>query len=152
MMENTSQVAVPVFSNSTLNISHSVNIPEPPRYIIVVASVMYSLIFIAGVFANLSVVIVVGAVKRVRSRMSFLFANLSLADLLVLIVCMPSAAIDLFAKEVWYLGEFMCKYLWYSYLSLDWWAFDFKGNLVQYILISFHSIKISMKNTCNYAI
>ena len=110
MMENTSQVAVPVFSNLTLNISRSINIPEPPQYIIVVASVMYSLIFIAGVFANLSVVIVVGAVKRVRSRMSFLFANLSLADLLVLIVCMPSAAIDLFAKEVWYLGEFMCKY------------------------------------------
>ncbi|XP_011412954.3 QRFP-like peptide receptor [Magallana gigas] len=109
MAENTSLLSTTVYNFSAVNISHHVTIPEPPRYIIILASVMYSLIFIAGVIANLSVVIVVGAAKRIRSRMSFLFANLSLADLLVLIVCMPSAAIDLFAKEVWYLGEFMCK-------------------------------------------
>lgn len=110
MADNTSLLSTTVYNFSAVNISRHVSIPEPPRYIIVLASVMYSLIFIAGVIANLSVVIVVGAAKRVRSRMSFLFANLSLADLLVLIVCMPSAAIDLFAKEVWYLGEFMCEY------------------------------------------
>ena len=43
--------------------------------------------------------------------MTFLLANLSLADFLVLLVCMPSAAVDLYAKEVWYFGGFLCKYL-----------------------------------------
>ncbi|XP_062610905.1 growth hormone secretagogue receptor type 1-like [Saccostrea cucullata] len=100
-----------MLNHTTRNFSYVFSIPEPPKYIIIVASVMYSLIFIAGFIANISVVVVVCAVKRVRSRMSFLFANLSVADLLVLLVCMPSAAIDLFAKEVWYLGEFMCKFV-----------------------------------------
>ena len=109
-MENTSSSSTTFSNYSTRNLSDGAPIPEPPQYIIIVASVMYSFIFIAGVIANISVVVVVCAVKRVRSRMSFLFANLSVADLLVLIVCMPSAAIDLFAKEVWYLGKFMCEY------------------------------------------
>lgn len=87
------------------------SIPEPPRYILVIASVFYSITFIAGIISNLSVVVVVVFAKRIRSRMSALFANLGIADMMVILVCMPSAAIDLFAKEVWYLGEFMCKYL-----------------------------------------
>lgn len=79
------------------------SIPEPPRYILVIASVFYSITFIAGIISNLLVVVVVVFAKRIRSRMSALFANLSIADMMVLLVCMP--------KEVWYLGEFMCKYL-----------------------------------------
>lgn len=94
------------------------SIPEPPRYILVIASVFYSITFIAGIISNLSVVVVVVFAKRIRSRMSALFANLGIADMMVILVCMPSAAIDLFAKEVWYLGEFMCKYLRLSVTSV----------------------------------
>ncbi|XP_062616894.1 growth hormone secretagogue receptor type 1-like [Saccostrea cucullata] len=93
------------------HINNSVSIPEPPQYILVIASVLYSVIFTAGFASNTSVVVVVVIARRIQSRMSALFANLSVADLMVLIVCIPSAAVDLFAKEVWYLGEFMCRFV-----------------------------------------
>lgn len=108
-MENASHVDMNDSIETTFLRNSS--IPEPPRYILVTASVFYSITFIAGIISNLSVVVIVIFAKRIRSRMSALFANLSIADMMVLLVCMPSAAIDLFAKEVWYLGEFMCKYL-----------------------------------------
>lgn len=108
-MENASHVEMNDSIETTFLRNSS--IPEPPRYILVIASVFYSVTFLAGIISNLSVVVVVVFAKRIRSRMSALFANLSIADMMVLLVCMPSAAIDLFAKEVWYLGEFMCKYL-----------------------------------------
>ncbi|XP_061164982.1 growth hormone secretagogue receptor type 1-like [Saccostrea echinata] len=97
--------------NGTHNISNSVNVPEPPQYILIIASVLYSVIFAVGFASNVSVVIVVVIARRIQSRMSALFANLSVADLMVLIVGIPSAAVDLFAKEVWYLGEFMCRFV-----------------------------------------
>lgn len=96
--------------NGSIQVYRNCSIPEPPKYILIIASIVYSIIFIAGLVSNISVFVVVVIAKRIRSRMSALFANLSIADMMVLVVCMPSAAIDLFAKEVWYLGEFMCKY------------------------------------------
>lgn len=42
--------------------------------------------------------------------MSVLFVNLSIVDMMVLFVCMLFVVIDFFVKEVWYFGEFMCKY------------------------------------------
>ncbi|KAK3083555.1 hypothetical protein FSP39_025352 [Pinctada imbricata] len=44
-----------------------------------------------------------------RTRMGLLFMNLSVTDILILLVCMPSAAVDLYAKEIWYFGEVLCK-------------------------------------------
>lgn len=38
--------------------------------------------------------------------------NLSIADLLVVAVCVPTAMVDVFSEEIWYLGSEMCKYYW----------------------------------------
>ena len=46
--------------------------------------------------------------KRLRNFTNYLLANLSVADLMVLIACVPSGIHDLFAKERWYLGKIMC--------------------------------------------
>lgn len=88
----------------------SLPMPEPPLYIVVVASILYGLTFLLGIFGNLMVVIVLYKYKTMRNRMNFFLVNLSIADLFILMVCMPSAAVDLFAKEVWYFGETLCKY------------------------------------------
>lgn len=87
----------------------SMPMPEPPLYIVVVASILYGMTFLLGIFGNLMVVIVIYKYKQMRSRMNYFLVNLSIADLFILMVCMPSAAVDLFAKEVWYFGETLCK-------------------------------------------
>ncbi|XP_064617180.1 QRFP-like peptide receptor [Liolophura sinensis] len=40
---------------------------------------------------------------------NFFFASLSIADLLVLVICQPSALLEFYAKDRWYLGTAMCK-------------------------------------------
>lgn len=102
--------------NDTLNDSLGVPpvMPEPPVYIMVLASLFYSLTFIVGFFGNIFVMTIVFGFKRMQSRMNFFFVNLSVTDMLILLVCMPSAMVDLLAKEVWYFGEFMCKMVHYT--------------------------------------
>ncbi|XP_062575651.1 growth hormone secretagogue receptor type 1-like [Saccostrea cucullata] len=102
--------------NTTLNDSYLVRqmMPEPPAYIFILASVFYSLTFVIGFIGNIFVVTLVFGFKRMQSRMNYFFVNLSITDMLILLVCMPSATVDLFAKEVWYFGEFMCKMVHYT--------------------------------------
>lgn len=89
----------------------STDMPEPPVYIIVIAAVFYGLTFLLGMFGNISIIIIVCKFTTMRSRMNYFLVNLSIADLFILLVCIPSAAVDLMAKEAWYFGETMCKYL-----------------------------------------
>ncbi len=85
-------------------------LPEPPLYILVCVSLLYITIFIAGTVGNFLVVFVVCRTREMRNTTNFFLVNLSVADLLVIIVCMPSAFLDIFSKDVWYLGPVMCKY------------------------------------------
>lgn len=107
-------------SHEEMNASHEINssrnciLTESPHYARITAGVTYLVIFTVGCVANGSVIVVVVIAKRIRSRISSLFANLGIADLIMLIVCVPSAGVDLIAKDVWYLGEFMCKYILYK--------------------------------------
>lgn len=79
-------------------------------YILVIVSVFYLIIFIVGIILNLLVVVVVVFVKCICFWMSVLFVNLGIVDMMVIFVCMLFVVIDFFVKEVWYFGEFMCKY------------------------------------------
>jgi hypothetical protein len=104
--------------NATLNASvgSPQAMPEAPVYILALSSLFYGLAFLIGIIGNTFVITVVFAFKRMQSRMNFFFVNLSITDMLILFVCLPSATVDLFSKEVWYFGEFMCKYIIYSKL------------------------------------
>ncbi|XP_074640174.1 thyrotropin-releasing hormone receptor-like [Tubulanus polymorphus] len=44
-----------------------------------------------------------------RNSTNFFLLNLSVADLFVLTICMPSALLEFHSKDIWYLGEAMCK-------------------------------------------
>lgn len=85
----------------------SINI-EMPIDIIIVGSFFYSMVFLVGIVGNLSVIYVLLKERSLRNFTNYLLANLSIADLLVLIACVPSGLHDLFAKERWYLGEIWC--------------------------------------------
>ena len=85
------------------------NVPEAPLYILVCVSLLYIIIFIVGMTGNFLVVLVVCRTHEMRNTTNFFLVNLSVADLLVILVCMPSAFVDIYSKEVWYLGPVMCK-------------------------------------------
>lgn len=103
------------FTNQDLNgymdiAKKGTTVPEPPLYILVCVSILYTSIFLSGILGNSLVVFVVFMNRDMRNPTNYFLINLSIADLLVIVVCMPSAFMDLYAKEVWYLGAAMCKH------------------------------------------
>jgi hypothetical protein len=83
-----------------------------PLYMRVIATLVCLIIFTVGVCGNLLVPLVVIKTKYLRNSTNLFLINLSIADLLVLIVCMPTVLIELHSRpETWLLGEAMCKYV-----------------------------------------
>lgn len=83
---------------------------EFPSYIQMTATIFCAVILTLGTAGNILVPIVVCRTKELRNSTNFFLTNLSVADLLVLVVCMPTVLIELHSKpEVWLLGEIMCK-------------------------------------------
>ena len=80
------------------------------QYIYTTVTVFYVLVFVIGVLGNILVTVVVAKNVDMRTPTNYFLVNLSIADLLVLCVCMPSALIEFHARDVWYLGAAMCKY------------------------------------------
>lgn len=85
------------FSNHTCRVV-DIYMPIDP---IIYGAVFYIFIFIIGVFGNLLVIYVLAKEKELRTFTNYLLANLSIADLLVLFICVPIGLHDLFAKERW---------------------------------------------------
>lgn len=85
-------------------------VPQPPVYVFVTVTLIYTLLFVLGVAGNLLVFIVVWRHPDMRSSTNCFIVNLSVADTLVIIVCMPTSLIELYSKNVWHLGPVMCEY------------------------------------------
>ncbi len=100
---------VPGSRSATQRPKRPVHVPEAPLYIVLCVSILYIAIFIVGTTGNILVVLVVCRTHEMRNTTNFFLVNLSVADLLVILVCMPSAFVDIYSKEVWYLGPVMCK-------------------------------------------
>ncbi|KAK3086792.1 hypothetical protein FSP39_023554 [Pinctada imbricata] len=84
-------------------------VPSPPVYILASTSALMALIFILGLIGNVIVMIVVGCSRNMRSIVNTYLLNLCVADLLVLMICMPAALTELYTRDVWIYGEFLCK-------------------------------------------
>ena len=82
--------------------------PDMPLDCLIVGTLFYCTTFIIGVIGNLLVISVLLIQKDLRNFTNYLLANLSIADLLVLLFSVPTGLHDLFAKERWYLGRVMC--------------------------------------------
>ncbi|XP_074655667.1 QRFP-like peptide receptor [Tubulanus polymorphus] len=108
--ENTTSSGSAMDFNDT-NPTTSRPVPQLSLQLVAVATVCYVVIFVVGVIGNVLVIVVVLKNKEMKTSTNIFLANLSAADLLVLTVTMPSTLMDLYTKEVWYLGEFMCKFV-----------------------------------------
>jgi len=76
--------------------------------ITVAVPTLFGLIVLVGFIGNLVVVLVVSLYRRARTATSLLMLNLAIADLVFIIVCVPTTAAR-YALPVWPLGSAWCK-------------------------------------------
>lgn len=74
------------------------------------ACIFYSIILIVGVIGNILVIIIVSKYRDMRNATNLLLTNLSVADLLLLLFCVPDGYQHLYGKDKHRLGAFMCKW------------------------------------------
>lgn len=92
---------------------------DVPNSTIYLALIAYVIIGFIGFFGNALVILVAYCSRAQQNSTHYCLVNLSVADLLLIIVCLPSAVVELFAKEVWYLGYFLCNRVIYNILYLN---------------------------------
>lgn len=111
-----------LFAKNETNLSltdQQTNVAKFPLYMRIVATLACLVILTVGVCGNLLVPLVVIKTKYLRNSTNLFLINLSVADLLVLIVCMPTVLIELHSRpETWLLGEPMCKYTFFNSFRL----------------------------------
>ncbi|VDI19850.1 hypocretin (orexin) receptor 2 [Mytilus galloprovincialis] len=73
---------------------------------------LFSIVFIFGLIGNILVFYAVWSNVHLRNTTNFFLVNLSIADFLVLLVCLPPTVIHDIA-QTWFLGETMCKIITY---------------------------------------
>nr|AWT50629.1 neuropeptide receptor [Diaphorina citri] len=84
--------------------------PQFPAYIRTPSMVLCSIILCIGVLGNIMVPCVILKSKDMRNSTNIFLMNLSIADLMVLLVCTPTVLVEVNSKpETWQMGEHMCK-------------------------------------------
>ena len=77
---------------------------------IVFFTMSFSLASIIALAGNIVVMIVIIFRRELRHFTNYFFFNLSIADILVLVVCIPTVFQDLFFPDRWIYGYHLCKY------------------------------------------
>lgn len=71
-------------------------------------TIVYILVLISGLVGNFIVLFVTLKNNDLKHFTNYFFANLSAADVFVLLFCIPTAIHDIWAKDQWYMGKFFC--------------------------------------------
>jgi len=96
--------------NGTFNATSPALVPALPAYIAYTSFVLFSLVLAVGVIGNVLVILVLISYKSMRTSTNLFLLNLSIADLLVLIICCPNAMVEMYMRrDIWVMGEAMCK-------------------------------------------
>ena len=95
-------------TNNVSNGSAAVDLRKPD-YIVILVTLFYSVIFLLGVVGNVMVILVVCRNKSMRSSTNVFLVSLTIADLSVILVCMPAALLEFSSDDIWHLGNVMCK-------------------------------------------
>lgn len=94
-----------LFFNSSVS-----SVTDVPAYIRIASTCIMSVILLVGITGNVLVPIVIAHSKDLRNSTNVFLVNLALADLLVILICLPTGFVELHTTpDVWYLGESMCK-------------------------------------------
>ncbi|XP_022912511.2 thyrotropin-releasing hormone receptor isoform X1 [Onthophagus taurus] len=97
-------------SNSSYENGTQMEYPVLPSYIRITSMVFCIVIMCLGVIGNVMVPIVIFKTKDMRNSTNIFLVNLSVADLMVLLVCTPTVLVEVNSPpETWVLGEEMCK-------------------------------------------
>lgn len=93
---------------------------ELPGYIRIVSTAFISIVFIVGVVGNILVPIVILKDRDMRNSTNYFLMNLSVADLMVLLICLPPVLVELQTHpDEWKLGYVMCKYEHFLYFLIS---------------------------------
>ncbi|PAV56826.1 hypothetical protein WR25_09644 [Diploscapter pachys] len=76
--------------------------------IVIILSISYLTVFIFGILGNTFVVLAVLFHKQLRSTTDYLISSLAIADLLILLFCLPTTLVVNILTE-WPLGSIFCK-------------------------------------------
>ncbi|GFO17688.1 galanin receptor type 2-like [Plakobranchus ocellatus] len=82
---------------------------SPPAYMYGYVTVLNVIIFVVGVIGNVMVLLVIVRMRTLRTRVNYFLASLSVSDLLVLVICQPSAMLVFYTRDQWLLGHVMCQ-------------------------------------------
>ena len=125
--------------DSTLNLQAYENgtgitesIPDDlPMYIRVTVFICIIIILVVGIIGNTMVTLVISCSRDMRTSTNFFLVNLSVADLLVLILVTPTALLEvIYHPEIWLLGQTMCRSMIYiPYLVLNTQGFSYLQKL-----------------------
>ncbi|XP_046383786.1 growth hormone secretagogue receptor type 1-like isoform X2 [Ischnura elegans] len=81
-----------------------------PPYIKTTSTLLCAIILGVGVAGNVMVPLVILRSRDMRNSTNVFLVNLSVADLLVLLLCTPTLLVEVHSRpEVWVLGPHMCK-------------------------------------------
>lgn len=108
-------------SNISQNESASYEFHDEAFAPLVFFTIVYGLVFTSGLIGNFIVLYVIFKDNDLKYYTNYFFANLSAADVFVLIFCVPTAIHDIWANDQWYMGKFFCKF------SLDY-IFEYSSN------------------------
>lgn len=115
---NSNNLVAIVFPNLSVDCDQSLNstaissvVQLFPLELRTTATIVCAFVLALGLAGNILVPLVVCRTKDLCNSTNLFLINLSVADLLVIIVCMPTVLIELHSQpEVWILGEGMCEY------------------------------------------
>jgi hypothetical protein len=109
-----------MFLNETVitnnNDTNQTNEEEPAAFVITLTmsqivffTMSFSLASVLALAGNIVVMIVIIFRRELRHFTNYFFFNLSIADILVLVVCIPTVFQDLFFPDRWIYGHHLCK-------------------------------------------
>lgn len=105
MIENST---IPDVNNNRTPIEEFVHVS---MYSMIFVTVFNVFIFCIGIFGNALVILVMIKLPLMRTVTNYYLYSMSVADCLVLTVCQPIAIMEIYTKDRWYMGEFMCKFV-----------------------------------------
>ncbi|XP_022095449.1 galanin receptor type 1-like [Acanthaster planci] len=92
---------------------------DPVSTVKVIITVLFTLVFMVGVLGNVFVIVAAtGRLRGLQKSMRVFILNLSVADLLYLLICLPFQA-TIITLPSWIFGGFMCKMVQFlTYVSM----------------------------------
>jgi hypothetical protein len=93
------------FDQLQLHFNNTAHAELAPR----ILCVFYVVLFIVGIPANSFVIYVYAKDKKRIKYTKFSFINLSISDLLILLLCIPISINDVLYPNEWFFGKTYCK-------------------------------------------